>query len=92
MAKPDKFIVVYEDDGGSAMCLFRADPSYDGALQAVGRNEPTLLFESKAAAQKAIRISEVRDELLALQGKPYNLAFTRKYIKNVRILPCKFAT
>lgn len=82
------FIIVYDDD--DCLCVpMKFDADGDGAVccSNTDAEDSVALFETKAAAQKAIRISVKFAQLCEAQGKSVNTEFTEGK-KNVRIVPC----
>lgn len=80
------FIVVFDDEGGLTFpyCLDRKTGGLD-----VGSDQPIAVFETKADANRAIRISRKREELNEAMGQPINADFT-EYRKHVKIRKVEF--
>ena len=84
------FIVVFDDEG--AVCApYGWDSDCEGALaQAIDRDDPVAVFDTRQDAKKAIEISRRYGLLCKAQGKPVNDDFTDpKYAKCIRIKPLK---
>lgn len=82
------FIVVFDDE--QQLCIPMGwDADCRGAL-CVHTGGPVALFESKAAARLAIRISTAYAKLCQVQGKPVNEDFLSG-IKCVKVIPCEAA-
>lgn len=80
-----KYIVVFDDQNGLLIPM-QFDPDCKGALTGFFRGD-LALFDSRADAQKAIRISVAFAKLLNAQGRQANDDFLEG-IKNVRIVGC----
>lgn len=82
-----RFIVVFDDDQGVCVPMGWEDDC-EGALCAYGRHVHVALFNSRADARRAIRISSAYARLRKEQGKPANDDFLAA-LKCVKVLPCK---
>jgi nanoRNase/pAp phosphatase (c-di-AMP/oligoRNAs hydrolase) len=80
-----KYIVVFDDQNGLLIPM-QFDPDCIGALTGFRRGD-VALFDSRADARKAIRISAALAKLFRAQGKPANDDFLED-IKHVRIVGC----
>lgn len=77
-------IVVFDDDQG--ICFpFCFDDECEGALR--GSNGTIALFDDRAKAMTAIKISVKYAELRKLQGKPFNEDFIGSCRKLIKIRP-----
>lgn len=82
--KPIGFMVMYDDEQG-VQAHYGADAECAGAIE-YSANAP-LLFADRAAARKAITISERNARLREAQGLPENSDFTtgKKFIRVVPV-------
>ena len=78
------FIVVFDDEMGTSWPM-GWDSECAGAIEATGC--AVALFDSRAEARKAIRISTAYAKLCAAQGQPANEDFLANS-KFVKIVPC----
>lgn len=84
MTAPKFFIVVY-DSGDGACWPMGWDRDCDGAISAM--LDTVAIFDSRAAARTAIRISTAYAKLCEAQDRPANDDFLGG-IRCVRIVPC----
>ena len=80
------FIVIYDDD--DCLCIPQSwDSACVGAICSGNRGDTVAMFESRAAARRAIDISAKFAALCKSQGKPANEDFIGECRKNIRVVP-----
>ena len=84
--KPDQQFIVLWDDGQGVCAPMQWDTDFDGSLCLA--LDSVALFDSRAAARRAINISAKFAALQVAKGIPANLDFLGKARKNLRIVPC----
>lgn len=81
--KPVGYMVLYNDNGGLVF-PYGQDPDCAGAI--TGDDDAPILFGTRAAARRAVTISERYARLCVAQGTPANEDFTTGR-KSIRIVP-----
>lgn len=79
------YMIIYDDGCGLCMPMTEDPDCKGGVYTAAGK---TVIFTTKGAACKALKISKMNAELCKLQDKSYNSDFV-EYLKNVKIVPVK---
>ncbi len=82
-AKKGQLFIVAYDNGYGYVCPMGWDDACEGALSGLAG---VAVFDSRADARKAIRISTAFARLCAEQGKPVNTDFTEG-LKHIYIWP-----
>ncbi len=84
-----RYIVVYEDENSGMCWPMGWDDECQGAISAM-TNGTVAIFDGKASARQAIRVSTAYAKLRQVQCLPFNDDFLSG-IKNVKLVECKSA-